>query len=104
MLCPFCDSVDSHVRKDYEQTVLTICPNCNGEVQVKEHTSATQCPYCDNYLIFNERVEGEYTPKLIIPFKLGKEKCKEVLFCSHGFFVRGSFEQYAGNLCALLVL
>ena len=79
MVCPYCDSVNSHERKDYEGAILTICPNCNGEIEVKEHTSATQCPYCDNYLIFNERVEGEYTPQMIIPFKLGKEKCKEVI-------------------------
>lgn len=44
---------------------------------MEEHTSATQCPYCDSYLIFNERVEGAYEPKVIIPFQLGKETCKK---------------------------
>jgi len=79
MFCPFCDSEGSEERKDYSETNMQICPNCGGEVPVKEHTSATQCPYCDNYLIFNERVEGEYEPQLIIPFQLGKEKCKELI-------------------------
>lgn len=79
MFCPYCESENSHERKDYEGYALTICPNCNGEITIKEHTSATQCPYCDNYLIFNERVEGEFTPQLIIPFQLGKEKCKETI-------------------------
>ena len=58
---------------------LTLCPNCGGEVEVKEHTSATQCPYCDSYLIFNERVEGRYAPQMMIPFQMGKETCKQSL-------------------------
>lgn len=79
MYCPYCDSEGSEERKDFQEGELKICPNCGGEIPVKEHTSATQCPYCDNYLIFNERVEGEYAPDLVIPFQLGKEKCKELL-------------------------
>lgn len=81
MFCPFCDSEGSQERKDYQEaeTSLGLCPNCGGEVPVKEHTSAIQCPYCDNYLILNERVEGKYEPSLIIPFQLGKDKCKELI-------------------------
>lgn len=78
MYCPFCDSEGSEERKDYNGEIQ-LCPNCGGEVPVKEHTSATKCPYCDNYLILNERVEGQYEPSLIIPFQLGKEKCKELI-------------------------
>lgn len=79
MFCPFCESEESQERKDYSETDLKICPNCGGEMPVTEYTSATKCPYCDNYLIFNERVEGEYEPVLMIPFRLGKETCKESL-------------------------
>jgi DNA-directed RNA polymerase subunit RPC12/RpoP len=85
MTCPFCESEDSQERREYPsqnsfgESTINICPNCGGSVEVKEHTSATQCPYCENYLILNERIEGEYTPKTIIPFQLGKEKCKEII-------------------------
>lgn len=79
MFCSFCDSEKSEERTDESLGELTICPNCGGEVTVKEHTSATQCPSCDCYLILNERVEGQYAPKTIIPFKLGKETCKKSL-------------------------
>lgn len=79
MFCPFCDSEDSEERKDYAGGELTICPECGGEVPVQEHTSATQCPYCDNYIILNERVENEYLPKLLIPFRMGKEQCKQTI-------------------------
>lgn len=76
MFCPFCDSAGSDERMDYDEGELTVCPNCGGEIPVEQHTSATKCPYCDNYLIFNSRVEGEYEPKLIIPFRMGRETCK----------------------------
>jgi DNA-directed RNA polymerase subunit RPC12/RpoP len=77
MFCPFCESEQSDERAEGSSPEMKICPNCGGEVPVEEHTSATQCPYCDTYLIFNERVEKKYQPKLIIPFQLGKETCKE---------------------------
>ena len=79
MYCPFCDSENSEERTDESLGELTICPNCGGEVKLQDHTSATQCPSCDCYLILNQRVEGEYAPKTIIPFQLGKETCKRSL-------------------------
>lgn len=77
MFCPFCESEESDELSNGTSPEMTICPNCSGEITVEEHTSATQCPYCDSYLILNERVEGEYRPKLILPFQIGKEKCKQ---------------------------
>lgn len=86
MYCPFCEGENSEERRDYTEGDLQLCPNCGGEVPVYEHTSATQCPYCDNYIILNERVEGEFAPALIIPFKVGKERCKEL--------IRDKFKKY----------
>lgn len=91
MFCPFCESEESGERQDgpkeqgnseeqgspEESSIL--CPNCGGEVKLGKHTSASKCPYCDNYLIVDSRVQGEYEPKLLIPFRLGKEKCKEAV-------------------------
>lgn len=79
MFCPFCDSEGSAERTDESLGDLTICPNCGGEVKVEAHTSATRCPSCDCYLILNERIAGDYTPKMIIPFQLGKDTCKQSL-------------------------
>lgn len=79
MFCPFCESEQSgeRVEGDRRYGELTICPNCGGEMKVEAHTSATRCAYCDSYLIFNERVEGQYEPRMIIPFQLGRETCKQ---------------------------
>lgn len=79
MFCPFCESEKSEELSNGTSPEMTVCPNCGGEVPVEEHTSATQCPYCDSYLILNERIEGSYAPKLILPFQLGKETCKQTL-------------------------
>ena len=42
-------------------------------------TSATQCPYCDNYVIVDEQIAGAYTPHMLIPFRMGKEGCKKLI-------------------------
>ena len=62
MYCPYCDSEGSDERAEGQTGELTICPTCGGEVEVGEHTAATQCPYCSSFLIFNERVEGNTHP------------------------------------------
>lgn len=79
MYCPYCESEGSDERAEGQTGELTLCPNCGGQVEVEEHTSATQCPYCSSFLIFNERVEGKYAPRLMIPFQMGKEVCKQSL-------------------------
>lgn len=78
MFCPYCESEESQELQRGSESI-DLCPNCGGQVPVKEFTSATQCPYCSSYLILDERVNGEYLPKMLIPFKLGKETCKKAL-------------------------
>jgi DNA-directed RNA polymerase subunit RPC12/RpoP len=79
MHCPFCESEESAQRVTKEGAGISICPNCSGEVVVAEHTAATKCPYCDSYLILDERVEGENLPRMVIPFQIGAERCREAL-------------------------
>ena len=62
-----------------QQKVTKVCPNCGGEIPMTAATSATQCPYCDNYLIVDDQISGVYTPHMLIPFKMGKEGCKQLI-------------------------
>ena len=48
------------------------CPDCGAEIVMEENTSVTECVYCGNTAIISERLEGDFAPKQIIPFK--KEK------------------------------
>ncbi|MBR1772112.1 MAG: hypothetical protein IJ747_08800 [Lachnospiraceae bacterium] len=79
MVCPYCESEESQQIQYAGYKQITICPDCSGEVPVDEFTAATQCPYCSNYLILDERVEGAFLPKQMIPFRMGKETCKKAL-------------------------
>ena len=59
--------------------VNKVCPNCGGEIPMTTSTSATQCPYCDNYVIVDDQISGSYTPHMLIPFRMGKEGCKKLI-------------------------
>ena len=78
MFCPHCDSLESQERT-MEECDKQLCPNCGGEIHVWEHTSSLKCGYCDHYIILNDRVEGEYAPRFVIPFKCGKDKVKALM-------------------------
>ncbi len=62
-----------------QKKVTKVCPNCGGEIPMTVNTSATQCPYCDNYVIVDDQISGAYTPHMLIPFRMGKEVCKKLI-------------------------
>ncbi len=72
MYCPHCESEDS--QEKIAGVGLTQCGNCGAPLEPNEHTSAMKCPNCGSYHIFEERIEGEYTPHLVLPFKISKEQ------------------------------
>lgn len=104
MYCPYCNSEKSESTEKPTQE-MSVCPNCGGEVPVKEHTLATKCPYCSTYLILDPRMEGEYKPAKIIPFKHGKEqvknslreKFKKSIFAPTDFLSEAKLERMQGN-------
>lgn len=78
MHCPYCDGNECDEEK-YDHADMSVCPDCGGPLKVGEHTSALMCEYCNNYIVLDERVENDYLPNRMIPFKLGKEKVKELM-------------------------
>lgn len=78
MCCPNCDGIDSQEKVTNEQT-LESCINCGAPLTVSDYASATKCEHCGSYIIFDERVEGEYRPHLMIPFAVSKNKAKEIM-------------------------
>lgn len=50
------------------------CPDCGAEIVMDENTSVTECVYCGNTAIINERLEGKFAPSKIIPFKKNKQE------------------------------
>lgn len=78
MYCPYCEGENCE-ETNGKPTALTQCSNCGGEIQLKAYTSSATCAYCGQHIVFDERVTGEYEPRLILPFKIGKEGAKKLL-------------------------
>lgn len=54
------------------------CKSCGAEIVTDEVTAATFCYYCHNPTIIPRALEGDYRPEKVIPFKINKEKAKEL--------------------------
>ncbi|MBQ9765901.1 MAG: hypothetical protein IJW18_06865 [Lachnospiraceae bacterium] len=69
------------------------CATCGAELMTDEHTAATFCNYCGSPNLLSERIEGEKTPAMLIPFKITKEKAKEIYYtwCKKGALTPGEF-------------
>lgn len=77
MHCPHCDGLNSEIMQP--GVGLYSCVNCGAPVEPDQFTSACKCEHCGTYMIFEERVTGEYEPHLILPFKVSKQKAKDCL-------------------------
>ncbi|MBQ0042150.1 MAG: hypothetical protein KBS85_02340 [Lachnospiraceae bacterium] len=77
MYCPYCASEDS--ESIVPEKDISNCPACGAPVQIGTHTSAGKCTSCGNYIVFDERVTGDYEPHLILPFKFGKKAALDKL-------------------------
>ena len=55
------------------------CPSCGAELVADEHTTADFCLYCGSPVVLKGRVVGEFQPDTMIPFKITKDKAKELL-------------------------
>ena len=91
MHCPYCDGIETQDKAPGGG--MELCANCGAPIEAGDYRSAVKCEYCGHYTIFDERVEGVYEPRLILPFKMGKAaavSCLEKEF-SRRVFVPESF-------------
>jgi len=77
LYCPYCNSMDSE-RLVKGQTIGK-CESCGGEWTVGVYELSSKCPYCSQYIIYDDRIKGEYEPSKILPFKVGKEQAKSMI-------------------------
>ncbi len=83
MVCPHCGGEETQDKKTGEgenYNSLETCLNCGAPIKPGPYTSAEKCEYCGHYLIHDERVTGKYKPSELLPFRISKEKAKEILF------------------------
>ena len=77
MVCESCGNEET--QQVIEQKELHVCNNCGAQLDVPEHNLACRCPYCQTYIILEDRMEEQYKPDLILPFRLDKHKAAEIL-------------------------
>ncbi|MGN0342313.1 MAG: TFIIB-type zinc ribbon-containing protein [Roseburia sp.] len=88
-----------------EGGVLYTCPSCGAEIVTEEETTAsTFCYYCHNPVVLTGKLDGKFTPDLVIPFRVDQEKAKQHFaefvgkkkFVPKGFFSHKSIENLSG--------
>lgn len=106
MCCPHCDSLDSE-NKLVSDEYMTHCANCGAPMDdaIKKFTSATRCPNCGTYTVLDERVENDYRPEFVLPFRISKDKAVDLLreefgrriFTPKGFLSKASIDKIEGS-------
>ena len=56
-----------------------VCNNCGAEIEADQIDLSLKCPYCGTYVIFEDRMENEYEPNLVLPFAIDKHKALDLL-------------------------
>lgn len=67
-------SKKSNVNKEID---MYSCPNCGANIIVDPNVSATSCVYCKNTTILKNKLQDEFSPDYVIPFKYTKEDAIE---------------------------
>lgn len=71
------ESLNTDNASDIKEEIKNLdnynCPNCGASIVALENTTASTCPYCRNTTIIKEKLEGEFNPDLVIPFRYTKE-------------------------------
>ncbi len=90
----YSDMPEAEDKWNDEDMNIYVCPFCGAEIVTDDTTAASKCPYCDNNMVYNAKLSGEYKPDVIIPFKVTKEQAEAALkkFYEGKFFLPKSFK------------
>ncbi len=71
------------------------CSGCGAELISDGQTSAAVCSFCGTPNLAESRLEGEWKPSQVIPFRIGKKKAQELFraWTKKGIFTPGVFRK-----------
>ncbi len=80
------------------------CTQCGAEVVTDATTAATRCYYCHSPIVLHDRLDDDFRPDGVIPFKIGREQAlaafkaylKKKKFVDHAFFDGAQMEMFSG--------
>ena len=90
--------------KDKDTAQVFICPSCGAEVVTDSTTAATFCYYCHNPVVLGGRLQGDFLPHRIVPFKIDRKEAEKRFFefirkkhyVPKGFFHPKNVEKFTG--------
>ena len=101
---PDLSETETEPAQEKGSAVVYHCPSCGAEILTDGTTAATFCFYCHNPIVLSGRLEGDYLPDGIIPFKITKEEALEKFhewiqkkkFVPKGFYSKSQIEKLSG--------
>ncbi len=80
------------------------CQMCGAQVVTEATTAATRCYYCHSPIVLHDRLDDEFRPDGVIPFKLNKEQAlaqfkayiSKKKFVDRAFFDESQMEMFTG--------
>lgn len=80
------------------------CQMCGAEVVTSATTAATKCYYCHSPIVLHDRLDDEFRPDGVIPFKLDKAAAEKAFmehvgkkkFIDRKFFSEAQLEMFSG--------
>ncbi|MGN0352309.1 MAG: TFIIB-type zinc ribbon-containing protein [Roseburia sp.] len=109
-------------KKKETEAVFYSCPSCGAEIVTEATTAATFCYYCHNPIVLSKKLEGNYLPDKVIPFRIPRKEAearfleyvKTKKFVPKAFFNKSQIESlsgvyfpywvydvdFSGNICA----
>ena len=102
MYCAHCEGTDS--EEPVSGGGAAQCASCGAPLQIKPFQSAGKCEHCGCYQIFEERVSGQFTPHLILPFVVSRQEAEQKLntefswrtFAPASFLSRATLQKMEG--------
>lgn len=72
------EEAEEKIKKSLgDEGVQFVCNSCGATVVADKNTSATFCAFCGSPAVISQRLEDEFSPDFIIPFKYGREAAVE---------------------------
>ena len=80
------------------------CQMCGAEIVTDETTAATRCYFCHSPVVLHDRLDDDFRPDGLIPFKLSKENAEKQFlahvqrkkFVDRAFFNGAQLEMFSG--------
>lgn len=80
------------------------CNNCGAVLITDKDTTATTCGFCGAAVVLSDRLAGNFTPSLVIPFTINKEQaqaafkkwCKKGRLTPRGFMTADRIKSITG--------